>query len=153
MIAGTMEQVRALLSRGETSRDVIEMGYAPGTVYKVQRELRRAHVQSRTHQQPGVLRLDAVLGPQDEGMSLVTHITPPPTCLICGKVSVHWLMCTLCNRLIPADCDCSEKFTEATHGWTIHQLVRGSKDASTHQNEITVGKGHTTTPEAGADEE
>ncbi len=37
---GIMAQVRELLASGKSSREVIEKGYAPGTVYKVQRSLR-----------------------------------------------------------------------------------------------------------------
>lgn len=35
-----MQQVRGLLSQGKSSREVIQLGYAPGTVYRVQRQLR-----------------------------------------------------------------------------------------------------------------
>lgn len=35
---GIMEQVRELLSPGKTSGKVIAKGYAPGTVYRVQRQ-------------------------------------------------------------------------------------------------------------------
>jgi len=38
---GIMAQIRELLSEGLSSREVIELGYAPGTVYKAQRQLRR----------------------------------------------------------------------------------------------------------------
>ena len=37
---GVMEEIRELLSLGMSSREVIDLGYAPGTVYKVQRQLR-----------------------------------------------------------------------------------------------------------------
>ena len=37
---GIMRQVRELLSQGKASREVIQQGYAPGTVYKVQRQVR-----------------------------------------------------------------------------------------------------------------
>jgi hypothetical protein len=36
-----MQDIRNLLSQGRSSREVIQLGYAPGTVYKVQRRLRR----------------------------------------------------------------------------------------------------------------
>ncbi len=38
---GTMQEVRELLGSGASSAQVIGQGYAPGTVYKVQRELRK----------------------------------------------------------------------------------------------------------------
>ena len=37
-----MEQIRDHLSHGRTSREVIDLGYAAGSVYKVQRKLRQA---------------------------------------------------------------------------------------------------------------
>ena len=43
---GIMQQVRELLSQGKDSREVIQLGYAPGTVYKVQRQLRDGRGQS-----------------------------------------------------------------------------------------------------------
>ncbi|MBI4235869.1 MAG: hypothetical protein HY688_00745 [Chloroflexi bacterium] len=39
---GAMQEVRALLASGASSGQAIAKGYAPGTVYKVQRQLRRA---------------------------------------------------------------------------------------------------------------
>jgi hypothetical protein len=37
---GIMQQVRELLMEGKSSQEVIALGYAPGSVYKVQRQLR-----------------------------------------------------------------------------------------------------------------
>ena len=37
---GIMDEIRTLLSKGRTSRAIIDAGYAPGTVYKVQRGFR-----------------------------------------------------------------------------------------------------------------
>ena len=38
---GVMEDIRNLLAEGESSREIIERGFAPRTVYKVQRDFRR----------------------------------------------------------------------------------------------------------------
>jgi hypothetical protein len=38
---GIMQQVRELLCQGRSSGEIIKRGYAPGTVYRVQREMRR----------------------------------------------------------------------------------------------------------------
>ena len=43
------ESVRKLLGRGLTSREVIDKGYAAGTVYKVQRSLRLAAALAQEH--------------------------------------------------------------------------------------------------------
>ena len=38
---GIMEQIRAHLGQGKSSRELIDMGFAPGTVFKVQRQVRK----------------------------------------------------------------------------------------------------------------
>ncbi len=38
---GIMEQIREHIAQGKKSGELIRMGYAPGTVYKVQRQMRR----------------------------------------------------------------------------------------------------------------
>lgn len=38
---GVMHEIRGLLAQGKGSAEIIEMGYAPGTVYRLQREFRR----------------------------------------------------------------------------------------------------------------
>ncbi len=38
---GVLQEIRDLLALGKPSREVIEMGYAPGSVYKAQRQLRK----------------------------------------------------------------------------------------------------------------
>ena len=38
---GIMEQIREHLAQGESSQEIIALGYAPGTVYKVQRIMRQ----------------------------------------------------------------------------------------------------------------
>ena len=37
---GIMREIENLLAEGNTSRQVIDLGYAPGTVYVVQRRIR-----------------------------------------------------------------------------------------------------------------
>ena len=38
---GLMETIRNLLSQGKSSREIIDLGFAPRTVYKVRQDLRR----------------------------------------------------------------------------------------------------------------
>lgn len=38
---GVMSEIKVLLSRGKSSGEIIEVGYRPATVYKVQRQMRR----------------------------------------------------------------------------------------------------------------
>lgn len=37
---GVMDEIRLHLSEGKDSREMIGLGYAPGTVYRLQREFR-----------------------------------------------------------------------------------------------------------------
>jgi hypothetical protein len=37
---GVMQQIREHLVQGKSSQEVIALGYAPGSVYKIQRQLR-----------------------------------------------------------------------------------------------------------------
>ena len=53
---GVMEEIRQLLADGESSGDLIKLGYAPGTIYKVQRQLRRRR-QQQDGQEPASLAL------------------------------------------------------------------------------------------------
>ena len=46
---GIMAEIRELLSRGMTSKEVIDAGYAAGTVYKVQRRLRPGKASTGRH--------------------------------------------------------------------------------------------------------
>lgn len=39
---GVMDEIRELLAQGRSSAEIIALGYAPGTVYRLQREWRRA---------------------------------------------------------------------------------------------------------------
>jgi hypothetical protein len=39
---GVMQQIREQLIEGKSSQEVIALGYAPGSVYKIQRQLRRS---------------------------------------------------------------------------------------------------------------
>ena len=38
---GIMAEIRKLLSQGMSSREIINLGFAPWTIYKVQRDFRR----------------------------------------------------------------------------------------------------------------
>ena len=43
---GIMEEIRSLLNEGRSSAEVIALGYAPSSVYKAQRQLRKATVRT-----------------------------------------------------------------------------------------------------------
>ena len=54
---GVMQEIRNLLAEGKSSGQLIQMGYAPGTVYKVQRRWRREELGAGQDVDP-VARLD-----------------------------------------------------------------------------------------------
>jgi hypothetical protein len=45
---GIMQEIREHLARGQSSQEVIALGYAPGSVYKVQRQLRHSSGEKET---------------------------------------------------------------------------------------------------------
>ena len=66
---GVMDEIRLHLSEGKDSREMIGLGYAPGTVYRLQREFREAQteehaVSMETAQEP------PVPGTEDQGAAL-----------------------------------------------------------------------------------
>ncbi len=72
---GIMQQVRELLSQGKASREVIQLGYAPGTVYKVQRQVRDGRV-------PGV---------QSHSLEIPREGTPGESPLLQGHLAWSYL--------------------------------------------------------------
>ena len=62
-----MQEVRTLLTEGRSSREVIDLGYAPGTVYKVQRRMRRP--EKRDTAQYSSMGLALAVDPMAEGNS------------------------------------------------------------------------------------
>jgi hypothetical protein len=54
---GIMQQIREHLAQGKSRQEVIALGYAPGSVYKVQRQLRRTRTQGGSPSAP--VRLEA----------------------------------------------------------------------------------------------
>jgi exonuclease VII large subunit len=72
---GIMQAVRELLAQGMSSREVIEKGYAPGTVYKVQRQLRRGSCEAlppepAAHEEPEQGFMNEVRRLQEENSRL-----------------------------------------------------------------------------------
>jgi len=139
---GIMQQVRELLSQGKPSREVIQLGYAPGTVYKVQRQVRDGRVPAvQSHSleiaregTPGESPLLqghlAVFPDEEEGTVAFWHFDPPWPCPGCGVSVVHWGMCHLCNKLLPEACHCPLDSPARGEGFTLHDLLDGLKHVS-----------------------
>ena len=63
---GIMEQIRDHLAQGRSSRELIDAGFAPGTVYKAQRQIRKkSHGHSRELAQVPAAGLPLRSGPED----------------------------------------------------------------------------------------
>jgi hypothetical protein len=138
---GIMQQIRRLLSEGKTSGDVIQLGYAPGTVYKVQRQTRRRAapaedsppLQGQDKESRGedtfYLRGHLSVFPdEEERVVAVWHLEPPVACPGCGKPVEHWWMCLHCHRLLPDDCHCPPEGPTLGEGFTLRELLDGVED-------------------------
>lgn len=73
---GIMQEVKELLASGKSSREVIDAGYAPGTVYKVQHSLRQV-----------ILRQKETAHPQEE-LPSVEEKQPTHTEILEDELSV-----------------------------------------------------------------
>jgi hypothetical protein len=122
---GVMQHVRELLGQGKSSRDVIEMGYAPGTVYKAQRQLRSNN--TRTLSKPSTpygkhVYFGGSVTLIDEENAFWWHIEPSILCPECRHPVVHWMVCPECSRLIPNDCKCPDN-SPSMEGYTLNEVL------------------------------
>jgi hypothetical protein len=139
---GVMQQIRELLSEGKSSKEVIALGYASGSVYKIQRQMRKRAVPTENspplqgHQRE-ISPAESILlqGPltvllnNEEGvMFAVWHPEPPIPCPGCGIPVKHWDICLHCNRAVTDDCRCQPNSTACAEGFTFRELVRGVVD-------------------------
>ena len=129
---GIMQQVRGLLSEGKSSREVIQLGYAPGTVYKAQRQISRDAMPTednpslqgdqRDHSTaPSILlqgNLMVLLDAEEGEMFGVWHPEPPIPCPGCGIPVKHWDICLHCNRAVTDHCSCPPDSTACAEGFT-----------------------------------
>ena len=134
---GIMDEVRQLVRQGKSSREIIQLGYAPGTVYKIQRhekERREQGVDSiqvksnpafNATGQEGLFEGQMNVFYDDDGSILIgIHFTPAKLCPACRTVVNHWSMCSDCDRLIPQGCECNEHDASLTEDLTMDDLFR-----------------------------
>ena len=102
---GIMDQIKELLIEGKTTRQLINRGYKPGSVYSALRQLNAELIEE--------------INPE------VYHANPAIRCPGCQKPIVHWGKCPFCDRLFPADseCDCAKDSTKIAHGYTWEELL------------------------------
>jgi hypothetical protein len=100
---GVMQQIRDHLAQGKSSQEVIALGYAPGSVYKIQRQMRKRAVTTadrppgerdqRDHSTaPSILfqgNLMVLLDAEEGEMFGVWHPEPPIPCPGCGIPVKH----------------------------------------------------------------
>jgi len=126
---GVMKHIRELLKKGKSSREVIDMGYAPGTVYKILRQVRANggitlpvnRALTRISNVPASLA--DTMSESDEDGGVLLHATPPMICPTCGHSSVHWIVCPHCSCLIPQDCGCPEDSPKLVDGYTLNEVL------------------------------
>ena len=139
---GIMDEIRTLLSKGRTSRAIIDAGYAPGTVYKVQRGFRSGDNSVRSVQStsgsteiiqntgwPGVFnRVDPEIGNESPW---AWHPSAPVACPDCGTDVAHWDLCRECDRFVPSDCGCVKGSRAQVAGFGLNELLDGTSRAAT----------------------
>ena len=114
---GIMKQIRDLLLQGKSSRELIDLGYRPGSVYGALRQMRHKDSVKAGHRGSQGLRAAAsrrkttadTLGEDESPDCPIWHVDPALTCPGCGQEVVHWGVCPDCNRLLPWECACTEE--------------------------------------------
>ena len=127
---GKMDEVRQLVRQGKTSKDIIQLGYAPGTVYKVRRQENNVGtvLEEGSTQHHGMTNETEIMGstyysPDDEGYVVAgVHFKPAVRCPNCESVVQHWNMCGHCNLLLPQGCKCEEGDASLTEGFALNDL-------------------------------
>ncbi len=57
---GVMDEIRGHLSDGKGSREIIQLGYAPGSVYRLQREFRERPAEENVESVEGATHVSVV---------------------------------------------------------------------------------------------
>ena len=134
-----MQRIGTILSKGKSSRELIDLGYAPGTVYKVQRVIRRsnnAQVFPANHRLEDTSISTQVgeftqVGLEDGGKpSWAWHSPRPIPCPGCNMPVGHWDLCGDCNRLIPAACRCERESDAVLEGFVLGELLNATDKAT-----------------------
>jgi len=105
--AGVMDQIREHLLQGKSSREVIDLGYRPGSVYGALRQMKGKDAVGCGHTDNHVSRPAGSRRKMPEWP--VWHIDPPLTCPGCKQEVAHWQACPRCNCLLPLGCACTEE--------------------------------------------
>ena len=108
---GIMEEISEHLSQGRSSRELIDLGYRPGSVYGALRQVRQKGAVKGRHTQRQLQRKMPAAAPGEDSLPEwpVWHIDPPLTCPGCEQAVVHWRVCPRCNDLLPLGCACGEE--------------------------------------------
>ena len=105
--AGIMDQIREHLVEGKCSRELIDLGYRPGSVYSALGEMKGKDFVKSGHAE------NHSSGPAGGQRKMpewpVWHIDPTLTCPGCEQEVVHWAVCPCCDHLLPLGCACGEE--------------------------------------------
>ena len=117
---GVMYKIKHLLADGMTTRDVINLGYKPGSVYGAKRKLETQESLAEVPRQE--------VRPKD--FLDLWHSPAPLVCPGCSSSITHWFVCKLCGRLFPAECGCSEESEGLQNGFLITDLEHSPSRAT-----------------------
>jgi hypothetical protein len=138
-----MQQIRERLLAGETAKDIIAAGFAPGSTYKTQWRLRRdGFLPTKPTRSPIVENAHA---PRDQAVDITPelqgnlsvyrvegldfpfvywHPVPPAPCPGCGVQVGHWQMCPASDGFFANECDCGDD----ADCYSLGLLVNTTKD-------------------------
>jgi len=133
--AGVMDQIREHLANGKSSREVIDLGYRPGSVYGVLRQMKGKDSVKSGHAE------NHSSGPAGGRRKMpewpVWHIDPPLTCPGCKQEVVHWEVCPHCNRLLPSRCGNTEGSPCFGKVYSLSELCSGVSSRSLRIAEVS----------------
>ena len=140
MGTGVMQRIGTLLSEGKSSRELIDLGYAPGTVYKVQREFRSSNSapvlpvsNPGEGSAPSIPAEEFTQVRRDDG-GRPYWVWHPPVAVPCPGCSTpvgHWNLCDDCDRLVPGDCGCERESEAVSKGFGLGELLDAAPRVAT----------------------
>lgn len=142
---GVMDQIREHLVQGRSSRELIDLGYRPGSVYGALRQMKgngtvkAGQTKSRVSRAVEHRDLSADT-PGEEGLPKwpVWCVDPPLTCPCCETRVKHWGVCPDCNDLLPLGCVCSEEGSPGYgETYSLRELCSGVSGRSLRITEIS----------------
>jgi hypothetical protein len=138
--SGIMKQITELLLQGKSSRELIDMGYRPGSVYGTMRSMKRKGTVTAGHGlRPAASRARTptkAIGEDGLPERQFWHVDPPLTCPGCEKKVKHWEVCPRCDCVAPLGCACAEGSPGFGKVYSLSELITGVNGRSLRIAEI-----------------